>query len=185
MSIREELAALIGKYLTDESNSHWTCDDSRIVLDGDFAPEALADAILGAGYSKQAPCVMTYTPPMDFAQCETHDETFPLGETCRFDGRDMVEVLFEAVDEQRGRAVRALMELEDSTPNVYVTTAEELDALPLDSVVVDRHGIPRTNRAGNSHMGGGWTNAGNSPMTSRELADGYLMRVAHNPKNAQ
>ncbi|MBH0123647.1 hypothetical protein ACWDUD_01475 [Rhodococcus sp. NPDC003382] len=57
-----------------------------------------------------APCVMTHTPPFDFAQCETHDETFPLGESCRFDGRDMVEVLFEAVDEQRGRAVRAELE---------------------------------------------------------------------------
>lgn len=57
-----------------------------------------------------APCVMTHTPPFDFAQCETHDETFPLGGTCRFDGRDMIEVLFEAEYEQRGRAVRAELE---------------------------------------------------------------------------
>ena len=28
---------------------------------------------------KPDPCVMTHTPPFDFAQCETHDETFPLG----------------------------------------------------------------------------------------------------------
>ncbi|WP_016695010.1 hypothetical protein [Rhodococcus rhodochrous] len=61
---------------------------------------------------RQAPCVMTHTPPSDFAQCETHDETFPLGETCRFHERDMVEVLFEAADEQRMRAVRAELELE-------------------------------------------------------------------------
>jgi hypothetical protein len=29
-----------------------------------------------------APCDMRYTPPMDFAYCETHDETFPLGAVC-------------------------------------------------------------------------------------------------------
>ena len=63
-----------------------------------------------------------------------------------------------------------------------ITTVEELDALPLDSVVVDRHGTPRTKRAGDSYMGAGWTHAGNSPLTSRELADGYLMHVAYNPK---
>jgi len=132
-----------------------------------------------------APCVMTHTPPYDFAQCETHDETFPLGGTCRFDGRDMVEVLFEAVDEQRGRAVRAEMELEHSTPNVYVTTVEELDALPVDSVVVDRHGTPSVKRRGASHMVAGWMNAARSPLTSRELADGYLLRVVHRGQDTQ
>lgn len=29
-----------------------------------------------------APCEMVHTPPMDFASCLTHDETFPLGEVC-------------------------------------------------------------------------------------------------------
>ena len=73
---------------------------------------SIASALIADGWTKPAPCVMTHTPPMDFAQCETHDETFPLGETCRFHERDMVEVLFEAADEQRMRAVRAELELE-------------------------------------------------------------------------
>lgn len=31
------------------------------------------------------PCDMRVSePPMDFAWCETHDETFPLGGRCRF-----------------------------------------------------------------------------------------------------
>lgn len=30
------------------------------------------------------PCDMHYAPPMDFAWCETHDETFPLGSTCAY-----------------------------------------------------------------------------------------------------
>ncbi len=31
-----------------------------------------------------AECDMRYEPPFDFAWCETHDETFPLGQVCRF-----------------------------------------------------------------------------------------------------
>lgn len=58
-----------------------------------------------------------------------------------------------------------------------ITTAEQLDALPLDSVVVDAAGIPRTARHGDSHTGGGWTHAGRSPLKSRELADGRPMVV--------
>lgn len=53
------------------------------------------------------PCVMTHTPPMDFAQCETHDTTFPLGETCKFDGREPWQVFADEADEQRGLKVRA------------------------------------------------------------------------------
>jgi hypothetical protein len=64
-----------------------------------------------------------------------------------------------------------------------VTTAEDLDALSLDAVVVDRAGVPRTKRAGNSHMPGGWTHAGNSPLTSRELADGKPMTVIYPGRN--
>jgi len=59
-----------------------------------------------------APCVMTHTPPMDFAQCETHDETFPLGETCRFDGRNAADVYADEAQEQRARAVLAEAKLE-------------------------------------------------------------------------
>ncbi len=60
-----------------------------------------------------------------------------------------------------------------------VETVEELDALPLDSVVVDLAGVPRTKRAGNSYMPGGWTAGGSSPLTSRELADGNPMIVVY------
>lgn len=63
-----------------------------------------------------APCVMTHTPPMDFAQCETHDETFRLGEECRFNGRDAAEVFAEEADQQRQRAVVAEMRLADLAP---------------------------------------------------------------------
>lgn len=58
-----------------------------------------------------------------------------------------------------------------------ITTAAELDACNLDAVVVDRGGCPRTKRHGDSHMGGGWTNAGRSPLKSSELADGHKMTV--------
>src|SRR5699024_8958575 len=58
-----------------------------------------------------APCVMKHTEPYDFAWCETHDTTFPLGGTCRFDGRDPIEVISEEAQEQRGRAVKAEMRL--------------------------------------------------------------------------
>lgn len=57
-------------------------------------------------------CDMTHTPPFDFAQCEKHDTTFPLGGACKFSGRDPFEVLHEEVDQQRGRAVRAEMRLD-------------------------------------------------------------------------
>ena len=58
-----------------------------------------------------------------------------------------------------------------------ITTVAELTACNLDAVVVDFGGCPRTKRAGNSHMGGGWTHAGNSPLSSAELADGRPMTV--------
>ena len=67
-----------------------------------------------------------------------------------------------------------------ATPRV-VSTVAELDALPLGSVVVDTRGVARTKRAGNSHMGGGWTQGGNHPIRAAELADGYPMTVVHNP----
>jgi hypothetical protein len=62
-----------------------------------------------------------------------------------------------------------------------VRTVEQLAALPLNTVVVDAIGIPRTKRHGNSHMPGGWTHAGNGPLTSRELADGRDMVIAWHP----
>ena len=72
-------------------------------------------------------------------------------------------------------ALKALRE------SLTITTAEELDALPLDAVVVDAAGIPRTKRHGDSHMSAGWTHAGRSPLRSGELADGRPMRVVWHP----
>ncbi|OBK09035.1 hypothetical protein A5746_00940 [Mycolicibacterium conceptionense] len=63
-----------------------------------------------------------------------------------------------------------------------IETVEQLDALPLNTVVVDAAGIPRTSRHGDSHMPGGWTHAGRSPLSSHELADGRPMRVVYNPE---
>lgn len=57
-----------------------------------------------------APCEMTHTAPYDFAVCTTHDETFPLGDTCKFFGRTSVaEVYADEADQQRARAVTAEM----------------------------------------------------------------------------
>lgn len=64
---------------------------------------------------RPAPCEMVHTPPFDFANCLTHDTTFPLGSKCEWDG---VESIFDHLDsmarEQRGRAVRAEMRLADA-----------------------------------------------------------------------
>lgn len=59
-----------------------------------------------------AACVMKQGEPFDFAWCETHDVTFPLGGSCKFSGRSPMEVLWEEADAQRQRAVRAELALE-------------------------------------------------------------------------
>ena len=59
-----------------------------------------------------APCAMKHTPPMDFAWCDTHDTTFPLGSKCKFDGREPWEVYADEADEQRSRAVMAELKAE-------------------------------------------------------------------------
>ena len=76
-----------------------------------------------------------------------------------------------------------LVDLGWSKPRT-VNSAAELDALPVNSVVVDASDTPRTKRYGDSHMGAGWTNAGRSPLSSRELADGRPMRVLFTPGDA-
>lgn len=63
-----------------------------------------------------------------------------------------------------------------------VTTEAELDALPVNSVVVDTSGVPRTKRYGDSHMGAGWTHAGRGPLRSCELVDGQPMTVVFTPE---
>ncbi|WP_165069690.1 hypothetical protein [Marisediminicola senii] len=103
--------------------------------------------------------------------------------------RDEAVRALKAFDEQEdwsivpmADALRALLVAPSPAPTPEgrtVTTVEELDALPLDSVVVDFAGCPRTKRAGNSHMPGGWTHGGNSPLRSTELADGHPMRVIY------
>lgn len=71
-------------------------------------PEITRTTVPDAATDKPDPCEMTHTPPFDFAQCETHDTTFPLGGKCKWHGRtSIVEVLQEEIDEQRARAVRA------------------------------------------------------------------------------
>ena len=59
-----------------------------------------------------AACDMKHEKPYDFAWCKTHDSTFPLGEKCKFDGREPWEVYADEADEQRRRAVRAEMQVE-------------------------------------------------------------------------
>ena len=74
--------------------------------------EVRAAALAEQG-DKPDPCVMTHTPPFDFAQCETHDETFPLGGVCKWYGKESIaEVLQDEADVLRARAVRAEHELE-------------------------------------------------------------------------
>lgn len=68
-----------------------------------------------------APCNMTHTPPFDFAQCETHDTTFALGDKCKFDGRDMLDVYADEAQEQRARAVRAEMERDRALEALHTT----------------------------------------------------------------
>lgn len=74
--------------------------------------EVRAAALAEQG-DKPDPCVMTHTPPFDFAQCETHDETFPLSGVCKWYGKESIaEVLQDEADVLRARAVRAEHELE-------------------------------------------------------------------------
>ena len=87
-------------------------------------------------------CVMTHTPPFDFAQCETHDETFPLGGACRFHGRTSVaEVYADEADQMRARAVLAEAEVARLTARPAPAWDEE--------VVVERAFTAAANAAAN------------------------------------
>lgn len=132
MSIRDELARDIAtslEYADSVAGIVHATNLKRVDILGEFDLLGAAESLIADRWTKQAPCVMTHTPPYDFAQCETHDETFPLGENCRFHDRDMVEVLFEAADEQRGRAVRAELYLE----RVRAIADELLADIPYDT----------------------------------------------------
>lgn len=78
------------------------------LLDALAVARAEVERLTGVG--EPAACDMKHQPPMDFAYCETHDTTFPLGGKCRFQGREAWEVYADEADEQRGRAVMAEME---------------------------------------------------------------------------
>lgn len=74
---------------------------------------AAAAPIITAQATAPAPCMMSHQEPYDFAWCETHDTTFPLGDKCKFDGREPWQVYADEADEQRGLKVRAETELSD------------------------------------------------------------------------
>ncbi|MEJ7648582.1 MAG: hypothetical protein WKF57_05945 [Nakamurella sp.] len=82
------------------------------------------------------PCKVTHTPPFDFAQCETHDETFALGSICKWHGAQSIsEVLQAEADDQRGLKVRAEMELDRhqcfvAELNKYLSTCRILRVEP-------------------------------------------------------
>lgn len=64
-----------------------------------------------------------------------------------------------------------------------IVTADELDALGLGAAVLDIAGVVRTKRARDSHLGAGWTEAGRTPLSAIELADGKPMVVLYDPKD--
>lgn len=63
-------------------------------------------------------CDMVHIEPFDFAQCNTHDTTFPLGDQCKFHGRDPFEVIYEEASQQRSRAVMAEMARDEAIEEV-------------------------------------------------------------------
>ncbi|RLP70882.1 hypothetical protein D9V30_00145 [Mycetocola reblochoni] len=112
------------------------------------APEVIGDAadamraLIGrvrdaeANADKPTPCVMTHTPPFDFAQCETHDTTFPLGGACKWHGQTSIfEVLDREAMEQRGRAVRAEMQRDVLKARLDAQAPDEGQRKSLDRVI--------------------------------------------------
>jgi hypothetical protein len=60
-------------------------------------------------------CDLRHEPPYDFAWCETHDETFPLGQTCRWRVRELQAQDVDMSWFQQGLQVQALVGDEDCT----------------------------------------------------------------------
>lgn len=58
-------------------------------------------------------CDLRHEEPFDFAQCQTHDVTFPLGKDCPYSGKSVVDYLEDAQSAQRYRAVVAEEKLEE------------------------------------------------------------------------
>lgn len=65
-------------------------------------------------------CDIQHEAPYDFAWCETHDTTFALGTTCKFNGRWELDVLQEELDKARARMLMAeesLVEMKRLVPD--------------------------------------------------------------------
>lgn len=73
--------------------------------------------------AEQSTCRMSQQGPYDFAWCDTHDTTFPLGSVCKFHGKDPLDVLQDEADEQRGLKVRAEQELRHAHQAIAVYLA--------------------------------------------------------------
>ena len=93
------------------------------------------------------------------------------------DGEPLLRVKRSAHRAHVAGCVLALVERGE----LVVTAAAELDALPADTVVVDRFGVPRTKRLADSCLPGGWTHAGREPLSAHQLANGHPMRVVFVP----
>lgn len=88
-----------------------TADPEVAAACGERFDRFVAD--LEAAADRPAPCDMKQGEPFDFAWCESHDTTFPLGGACKWHGRESVaEVLQDEVDEQRAGRVRAEIQLD-------------------------------------------------------------------------
>lgn len=119
----------------EQGGESWSNDnDARLweALDPHIVTTLVSQARKALNAGKPDPCVMTHTPPYDFAQCETHDTTFALGETCEWYGVESVAIKLENdVDNQRLRAVKAEMErdsllyLVESLPHQVATMVTE------------------------------------------------------------
>ena len=114
-------------------------------------------------------CEMVYEEPMDFASCLTHDETFPLGEECRFNGRVMWEVFAEEADQQRQRAVMTEMSLGRVKSLVARWKAEAAERGPMDTLYAD--GVVRMLEA--AIIGEQCSNCVNDPITRCVLIAGH------------
>ena len=105
----ESVIAEVIEYHADTIDSHYDgCHKHHAVCLAVKLRDMLREHECDAATDKPDPCEMTYTSPFDFAQCETHDTTFPLGGVCKWHGKNSIAaVLQDEADEQRGLKVRA------------------------------------------------------------------------------
>ena len=124
------------RWTEDDEWSRWGVGRSLVDVIQCAAYEAAA-ALLDAAAERDAltvaqPCVMRMGEVYDFAWCETHDRTFALGSSCDHAGLSHVDYLDDDGREQRGRAVRAEMEMERiaSERDALAAKVERVRALP-------------------------------------------------------